>query len=56
MTAADEGPAPPEASKGSAGSDDPFNGLAADGQVEFREGHAEVGDVRLHYVEAGEGR
>ena len=22
---------------------------------EFREGYAEIGDVRLHYVEAGEG-
>src|SRR6476619_2417834 len=56
MTAADEGSGSvSEESKGPAGSDDPFNGLAADGQVEFREGYAEVGDVRLHYVEAGEG-
>src|SRR3954462_6467680 len=30
-------------------------GLAEDAQVELREGHAEVGDVRLHYVEAGDG-
>src|SRR6476620_8636307 len=54
MTAADEGSGSvSEESKGPAGSDDPFNGLAADGQVALREGYAEVGDVRLHYVEAG---
>src|SRR5918911_1703373 len=29
--------------------------LAPDGQTELREGYAEVGDVRLHYVEAGAG-
>src|SRR5512132_3958143 len=56
MTAAAEDPGSvSEESKPPAGSDDPFNGLAADGQIEFREGYAEVGDVRLHYVEAGEG-
>src|ERR1700756_415727 len=26
-----------------------------DGRTELREGYAEVGDVRLHYVEAGNG-
>jgi pimeloyl-ACP methyl ester carboxylesterase len=30
-------------------------GLVGDGQPELREGYAEVGDERLHYVEAGEG-
>src|SRR5918912_111147 len=29
--------------------------LAPDGQTELREGYAEVGDVKLHYVEAGAG-
>ena len=56
MTAADEGSgSAPEASKDPSGSDDPFNGLAADGKIELREDYAEVGDVRMHYVEAGEG-
>ena len=56
MTAAAEGPGSvSEESKPPAGSDDPFYGLAADGQIELREDYAEVGDVRLHYVEAGEG-
>ena len=56
MTAAAEDPGSvSEESKPPAGSDDPFNGLAADRQMELREGYAEVGDVRLHYVEAGEG-
>src|SRR5882762_7960740 len=56
MTASAEslGPASEE-SKPPAGSADPFNGLAADGQIELREGYADVGDERLHYVEAGEG-
>ncbi|MEA2382489.1 MAG: epoxide hydrolase 4 [Solirubrobacteraceae bacterium] len=27
----------------------------SDGRTELREGYADVGDVRLHYVEAGEG-
>src|SRR6266513_2578053 len=44
-----------EAPKPPAGSADMLNGLAGDGQTELREGYAEVGDVRLHYVEAGEG-
>ena len=44
-----------EASKVPAGSADTFNGLVSDGRTELREGYAEVGDVRLHYVEAGEG-
>src|SRR3981081_3612878 len=29
--------------------------LVPDGRTELREGYAEVGDVRLHYVEAGDG-
>src|SRR4029077_12585317 len=33
---------------------DTLTALAADG-TELREGYAEVGDVRLHYVEAGDG-
>src|SRR4051812_40760987 len=34
---------------------DTSTGLAADGGTELREGYAEVGDVKLHYVEAGDG-
>jgi hypothetical protein len=34
---------------------DRFSSLVADGRSELREGYAEVGDVRLHYVEAGDG-
>src|SRR5512141_303820 len=34
---------------------DALNRLASDGRTELREGYAEVGDVRLHYVEAGDG-
>ena len=30
-------------------------GLGADGEIELREGFAELGDVRLHYIEAGNG-
>src|SRR6476660_6827888 len=30
-------------------------GLVGDGQPELREGYADVGDQRLHYVEAGDG-
>ena len=56
MTAPAESPSSvSEASKLTAESADTLNGLAADGQIELREGYAEVGDVRLHYVEAGEG-
>src|SRR5918911_2046462 len=29
--------------------------LAPDGQTELREGYTEVGDVSLHYIEAGDG-
>ena len=32
-----------------------FAGATADDRVEIRDGYADVGDVRLHYVEAGEG-
>jgi pimeloyl-ACP methyl ester carboxylesterase len=32
-----------------------FTGLISDDRIEVREGYADVGDVRLHYVEAGEG-
>jgi pimeloyl-ACP methyl ester carboxylesterase len=28
---------------------------SADGQIELRDGYAQVGDIRLHYVEAGDG-
>src|SRR4051794_16276658 len=34
---------------------DTFASLVPDGRTELREGYAEVGDVRLHYVEAGDG-
>jgi pimeloyl-ACP methyl ester carboxylesterase len=34
---------------------DKFSRLVPDDGTELREGYAEVGDVRLHYVEAGEG-
>ena len=37
------------------GSADAFSSLAADVPVEFAEGFAELGDVNLHYVEAGDG-
>ena len=30
-------------------------GMVGDDATELREGYAEVGDVRLHYVEAGDG-
>ena len=32
-----------------------FTGLVGDDGTELREGYAEVGDERLHYVEAGDG-
>src|SRR3954447_17858256 len=34
---------------------DALTSLESDGRTELREGYAEVGDVKLHYVEAGEG-
>ena len=34
---------------------DAVTSLGLDGQTELREGYADVGDVRLHYVEAGDG-
>jgi len=34
---------------------DALSRLVSDGRTELREGYAEVGDVRLHYVEAGDG-
>jgi epoxide hydrolase 4 len=34
---------------------DAFTSLASDDRTDLREGYAEVGDVRLHYVEAGDG-
>jgi epoxide hydrolase 4 len=37
------------------GSGDAFAGLVPDDGTDLREGYAEVGDVRLHYVEAGDG-
>ena len=36
-------------------SSSPAHPTTSDGRTEQREGYAEVGDVRLHYVEAGEG-
>ena len=36
-------------------STEPSTGLASDIPIELREGYADVGDVRLHYVEAGDG-
>ena len=36
-------------------STDALTELASDGRTELREGYADVGDVRLHYVEAGDG-
>ena len=36
-------------------STDALTSLASDGRTELREGYAEVGDVKLHYVEAGDG-
>ena len=35
--------------------DSTFTDLMPPGRIEIREGYAEVGDQRLHYVEAGEG-
>jgi pimeloyl-ACP methyl ester carboxylesterase len=34
---------------------DALTSVVSDGHTELREGYAEVGDVKLHYVEAGEG-
>src|SRR4051812_9019720 len=34
---------------------DTSTSLAPDGPTDLREGYAEVGDVKLHYVEAGDG-
>ena len=34
---------------------DTFSSLMPDGPIEVREGYADVGDQRLHYVEAGDG-
>ena len=42
-------------SSGGAGSASAAPNLVLDDRVELREGYADVGDVRLHYVEAGEG-
>jgi len=36
-------------------SGDALTSLVSDGGTEVREGYAELGDVRLHYVEAGDG-
>src|SRR4051794_13248024 len=36
-------------------SPDTLTSLVADGRTELREGYAEIGDVRLHYAEAGDG-
>src|SRR3954447_16918128 len=51
-----EGPGSPSAARNRPpGSADAFSSLAADVAVELAEGFAEVGDVKLHYVEAGDG-
>ncbi|MCW2968944.1 MAG: alpha/beta hydrolase [Solirubrobacterales bacterium] len=34
---------------------DTFTSLVPDGRTQLREGYADVGDVKLHYVEAGDG-
>src|SRR5258705_8866932 len=34
---------------------DTFTSVVSDNGTKLREGYAEVGDVRLHYVEAGDG-
>jgi pimeloyl-ACP methyl ester carboxylesterase len=34
---------------------DALTSLVSDGRTELREGYADVGEVRLHYVEAGDG-
>jgi pimeloyl-ACP methyl ester carboxylesterase len=34
---------------------DALTKLVSDGRTELREGYAEVGEVRLHYVEVGDG-
>ena len=39
----------------SSSSTDALTSLVPGGETELREGYAEVGDVRLHYVEAGDG-
>jgi epoxide hydrolase 4 len=45
----------PEAPNPPTGLADTFSGLVPEDGTELREGYAELGDVRLHYVEAGEG-
>ena len=35
--------------------DSPFSSLMPHDSIEIREGYADVGDVRLQYVEAGDG-
>jgi epoxide hydrolase 4 len=53
---AQEGSAPAsEASGPAAESSEAVKGLETDGQVELRDGYAELDDIRLHYVEAGDG-
>ncbi|HXB16388.1 MAG TPA: alpha/beta hydrolase [Solirubrobacteraceae bacterium] len=49
-----QGPASPDGAAHTAGFAGRFAGLVPGG-VELREGFAQVGDQRLHYVEAGEG-
>ena len=44
-----------EAPNLSTGLADTFTGLVPDDGTELREGYAELGEVKLHYVEAGDG-
>ena len=44
-----------EAQNLSTGLADTFTGLVPDDGTELREGYAELGEVKLHYVEAGDG-
>src|SRR6476619_4314669 len=37
------------------GATDALTSLASDGSSELREGYADVGEVKLHYVETGDG-
>src|SRR6266436_2519131 len=39
----------------SSSSADTLTSVVSDNGIEIRDGYAEVGDVRLHYVEAGDG-
>lgn len=59
MSSASTRPSTPDGSVSAAPTPSPgldaFTGLVPGGGTELREGYAELGDVRLHYVEAGDG-